>query len=88
MSTDPDEMAQKQKALFEKARKGVIKFLCDKGGKVNMSEMHDFSMNRYLIQHQGFSRMMESFVDEGLVEYDSQTQDTTITEAGRRFAAG
>lgn len=87
MSSNPDEMAQKQKALFEKARKGVLKFLCDKGGKLNMGELHDFSMNRYLIQHQGFSRMMETFVDEGLVEYDHLTQDTAITEAGRRLVS-
>ena len=85
----PDQPAlERQQAHFEKARKRVLKFLCDQGGKLNMGELHDHSMNRYLIQHQGFSRMMETFVNEGLVEYDQLTQDTTITEAGRKFILG
>jgi predicted transcriptional regulator len=29
--------------------------------------------------------MMESFVNEGLVEYDYGSQDTTLTDAGRKF---
>ena len=88
MPVDPEDLAQRQKAIFEKARKGVLKFLSDQGGKINMGELHDFSMNRFLIQHQGFSRMMETFVDEGLVEYDPLTQDTTLTDAGRKFVSG
>ena len=86
MAHDSEEMAERQKVLFEKARKGVLKHLNENGGKLNMGELHDFSMNRYLIQHQGFSRMMETFVNEGLVKYDEANMMTTITEAGRSFA--
>ena len=75
----------KQKAVFEKAKRGVLKYLLDKGGKLGMGELHDYSMNRYLIQHQGFSRMMESFVNEGLVEYDAATQDTVLTQKGKEL---
>ena len=88
MSFQGQGMDEKQKQVFDKARKGVLKYLVEKGGKLNMGELHDYSMNKYFIQHQGFSRMMETFVDEGLVEYDPLTQDTAITEAGKKFVSG
>jgi len=76
----------KQKVFFEKARKGVLKFLNDKGGQLPMGELHDYSLNKYLIQHQSFSRMMETFVDEALVDFDSVTYTVTITDTGKSFA--
>ena len=85
MSLDINSMDEKQRAFFERARKGVLKHLHDQGGKLPMKEMHDYSMNKYLIQHQGFSRMMETFVNEGLVEFDDASYDVTITELGKKF---
>lgn len=79
------EAIEKQKQFFERARKGVLQHLNDNGGKLNMGELHDYSLNKFLIQHQRFSLMMESFVNEGLVEFDHGSQDTTITDAGRKF---
>ena len=49
--------------------------------------MHEHSSERYLIAHQGFSKMMESFVAEQLVDYDPDSRTATITDAGRRFIA-
>lgn len=80
-------MDDKQKEFFEKARKGVLKHLAEKGGTLPMSEMHEHSLNRYLIQHQSFSKMMEGFVDEGLVAFDWGTMQATITDAGKDFIA-
>ena len=79
------EALEKQKQFFERARKGVLQHLNDNGGKLNMGELHDYSMKKFLIQHQRFSLMMESFVNEGLVEFDHATQDTVITDVGRKF---
>ena len=79
------EALEKQKQFFERARKGVLQHLNDNGGKLNMGELHDYSMKKFLIQHQRFSLMMESFVNEGLVEFDHGSQDTMITDAGRKF---
>ena len=76
---------QKQKEFYERARKGVLKFLSDQGGKLPMSQMHDYSLNKYLIQHQSFSRMMESFVDDELIEFNFDTHEAAITDAGRKF---
>ncbi len=83
--TDEQEKEAKFKEFFERARKGVLKYLEDKGGSLSMEEMHDCSLKKYLIQHQKFSQMMESFVDEKLITYDAATQVSTITEAGKEF---
>ena len=83
-----DEQAKaKQQAFFERARKGVLQYLIDKGGQLPMSELHDYSLNKYLIQHQRFSEMMDSFVNEGLVDFDWSNHTAAITEAGRKFSA-
>ncbi len=80
-----EEKEAKLKACFERARKGVLTFLDEKGGSLPMGELHDHSLKKYFIQHQGFSRMMETFVDEELVDYDHMTQVTGLTEKGKEF---
>ena len=57
------------------------------GASATLSEMHAHSSERYLIAHQGFSKMMESFVAESLVDYDAGTMTATLTDAGREFIA-
>jgi hypothetical protein len=77
---------ERQKAYFEKARKGVLTWLSKRdGAAATLAEMHDHSSERFLVAHQGFSKMMESFVAEKLVDYDQATMTATLTEAGRRF---
>ena len=79
---------ERQKAYFEKARKGVLTWLSKRdGASATLGEMHDHSSERFLIAHQGFSKMMESFVGEGLVDYDQGTMRATLTAAGRQFIA-
>ena len=78
----------RQKAYFEKARKGVLTWLAQQdGAAASLGDMHEHSSGKFLIAHQGFSKMMESFVAEGLVDYDESTRMATLTEAGRRFLA-
>jgi hypothetical protein len=79
---------ERQKAYFEKARKGVLTWLSkQEGGAASLLDMHEHSSGRFLIAHQGFSNMMESFVAEGLVDYDEAARTATLTDAGRRFIA-
>ena len=91
MNQDPTSNApalsieEKQKALVERARKGVLQHLQDKGGQLPLSEMHDFSLNKYLIQHQAFSQLMETLVNEGLVEFNYEDYKAKITDAGRIY---
>ena len=80
-----EEKEAKLKAFFERARKGVLAFLEEQGGSLPMGELHDHSLSKYFIQHQGFSKMMETFVDEELVDYDHMTQVTVITAKGKEF---
>jgi len=83
--TDQEDKEAKFQELFERARKGVLKLLSDKGGSLPMSEMHEYSLNTYFIQHQRFSQMMETFVDENLIDYNESTQVSTITSKGKDF---
>jgi hypothetical protein len=79
---------ERQKAYFEKARKGVLAWLAKReGAAATLGEMHEHSSERFLIAHQGFSKMMESFVAERLVDYDEGTRTATLTDAGRQFIA-
>lgn len=86
-NTQSPEALEKQRQFFERARKGVLQYLNQQGGKLNMSDLHEYSLKKYLIQHQRFSQMMETFVNEQLVEFDWGTQDVTLTDAGRKFMA-
>jgi hypothetical protein len=79
------EAIEKQRQFFERARKGVLQYLNDQGGKLNMSELHEYSLKKYLIQHQRFSMMMETFVNDKLVVFDWATQDVTLAVDGRKF---
>ena len=79
---------ERQKAYFEKARKGVLTWLSKcKGEAATLADMHQHSSERFLIAHQGFSAMMESFVAERLIDYDRETMTATLTDAGRQFIA-
>ena len=82
---DEAEKEAKFKVLLERARKGVLKHVIDKGGSLSLEAMHDYSLNTYFIQHQRFSQLMESLVGDKLVDYDSGTQVSTVTEVGRAF---
>jgi hypothetical protein len=77
---------ERQKAYFEKARKGVLAWLAKRdGAAATLGEMHEHSSERFLIAHQGFSKMMESFVADELIDYDKATMTATLTDAGRQF---
>ena len=79
---------ERQKAYFERARKGVLAWLAQQdGAAATLADMHEHSSGKFLIAHQGFSKMMESFVAEGLVSYDEATRTASLTDAGRRFIA-
>ena len=86
-SPNSEPMNQQQQEFIERVRKGLLVHLSEKGGRLSLGEMHDFSMNKFFVQHQAFSRMMESLVDNELVEYDHGTGYMTITEAGTKFIA-
>ena len=76
-------MEAKQRELLERARLGVLKFVLDRGGSAQLSEIHEFSEKRYFIAHQGFSRLMDGVVTEGLMDFDFISNTARLTDAGR-----
>ncbi len=79
---------ERQRAYFDRARKGVLTWLAaQEDSAASLHDLHEHSSSKFLIAHQGFSKMMESFVAEDLVAYDEATRMATLTDGGRRFIA-
>ncbi len=78
-------MDEKQKAILDRAKKGVLQFVQQKGGKAPLSEMHEYSESKFFIAHQSFSRLMENLVDEGFVEFDRAENIAKLTDKGIQF---
>ena len=76
-------METRQKDLQDRARQGVLKFVSDRGGSAQLSEIHEFSEKKYFIAHQVFSRLMDGVVSEGLLDFDFISNTATLTDAGR-----
>ena len=76
-------METKQSELLERARLGVLKFVSDRGGSARLSDIHEFSEKKFFIAHQGFSRLMDGMVTEGLMDFDFTSNTAILTESGR-----
>ena len=81
---DPQELTEQQKNLLTRARKGILQYLLEKGGTLPIPELHDYSMNKYFVQHQRFSQLIEKCVDEKLLQYNAAQQTLSLTESGRK----
>lgn len=86
-SAKVQEADDKQARFMARARKGMLKFLEEQGGSSALGAMHDHSEKRYLLAHQGFSRLMESMVDANYVNYDERSGVATLTDEGRAYMA-
>jgi hypothetical protein len=73
----------RQKAHWERTRRGILRFVADQGGRSALRELHDYSERTFFVAHVGFSRLMEELTGAGLLDYDHDTAIATITEAGR-----
>ena len=78
------DLGSRRKAarISERTKKGVLRGWPTRAG-AQMRE-DDYSASKFLVAHQGFSKLMEACVDEGLVEFDRGT--VSITDAGRALA--
>ena len=86
-STDGQDGEQDAKIArhFEKTRVAMLNFLVKQGGSSPLKEMHDLSERRYFIAHRRFSDLMESLVDEKLIDFDQQQNEATISALGREY---
>ena len=76
----------KQRAHFERTKKGVLRWLAEQGGSATLADLHEYSSSKFLVAHQGFSKLMESCVEDQLVDYDRPTNTATLTPTGHTFA--
>jgi hypothetical protein len=76
----------RQKAHWDRTRRGILRFVADQGGRAGLRELHDHSERTYFVAHVGFSRLMEELTAEGLLDYDHDTAVATLTDAGKAAA--
>ena len=87
MNASPQDIEEKKRLFIERARQGVLKFLAEKGSVVSMADLHDFTLQKFFIQHQGFSNLMEGLVGDHLVEFSHESSGFFLTEKGRTLAS-
>lgn len=80
-ASDADE--EKQRRHWARTRKGMLGWLVEQGGSASMAAMHERSEKKFFVAHRAFSRLMEEFTEEALVEYTATTGLVVLTEAGR-----
>jgi hypothetical protein len=79
---------EKIKKHREKTKKALLKRLSDQGGSCSLADLHDYSERRYFVAHRAFSNLMEEFVDQQWVQWDSQAGIVTLTDEGRATLTG
>ncbi len=73
----------RQRKHWERTRVGLLRFVHESGGRTSLRDLHNHSEKTYFVAHVGFSRMMEELTDQGLLAYDHDTAEASITDAGR-----
>jgi mannitol/fructose-specific phosphotransferase system IIA component len=63
----------------------LLQHLLAQGGSLALNDMHEYSLKKFLIQHQAFSRLMENLVEDGLVEFDYVSYLAKISESGKKY---
>ncbi len=73
----------RQERHWKRTREGVLRFVHDNGGKASLRALHDYSESTFFVAHVSFSRLMEELTADELLDYDHDTAEATLTEAGR-----
>ena len=82
-SVEDDKIAKH----LERTKKGILKFIVKKGGTSSLADMHDHSEKRFFIGHRKFSDLMETMIEEELLDYSWEKQEATITKTGKERLA-
>ena len=78
---------EKQRLFIERARKGLVKFISDKGTPVDLDMIHDFTFQKFFIQHQALSRLIEGLIEDQLLAHNVETGEFILTDQGKALAA-
>ena len=78
---------EKQRLFIERARKGVVKFVSEKNAPVDLDMLHDFTFQKFFIQHQALSRLIEGLIEDGLLAHNEEAGEFYLTDQGKALAA-
>ena len=70
---------------FERTRRAVLRFIDEQGGMAGLADMHDYSERKYFIGHRRFSDLMETLLEDALIDYDHGSGEARITDKGREL---
>ena len=70
---------------FERTRRAVLRFIDEQGGVAGLADMHDYSERKYFIGHRRFSDLMETLLEDALIDYDHGAGEARITDKGREL---
>ena len=66
-----------------KAKLGLLRFVSEKEGIVDLATLHTHSEMKYFIGHKSFSDLMEEMVEEEFLKFDWENSLAHLTEKGR-----
>ena len=81
--TPQDTKTEKAIRHRKRARLGLLRFVLEKEGQVDLATLHTHSEMRYFIGHQSFSTLMEEMVEDGVLDFDWEESQAFLTEKGR-----
>ena len=85
-SNDEQNQVQKEDKILRhrrKAKLGLLRFVSEKEGVVDLATLHTHSEMRYFIGHKAFSDLMEEMVDEEFLKFDWEKSLAQLTDKGR-----
>lgn len=84
-ATDSSDAEAKAARHFERTRRAVLRFIDEQGGVAGLADMHDYSERKYFIGHRRFSDLMETLLEDALIDYDHGSGEARITDKGREL---
>jgi len=66
-----------------KAKLGLLRFISEREGVVDLATLHSHSEMKYFIGHKSFSDLMEEMVEENFLHFDWEKNLAHLTEKGR-----
>ena len=84
-SNDEQNLVQKEDKVLRhrrKAKLGLLRFISEKEGVVDLATLHTHSEMKYFIGHKSFSDLMEEMVEDA-GNFDWENSLAHLTEKGR-----
>ena len=85
VETDSKQEQKEDKVLRHRrrAKLGLLRFVSEREGVVDLATLHTHSEMKYFIGHKSFSDLMEEMVEEEFLDFDWENSVAHLTEKGR-----